>query len=154
MRAVESTRLQESSHQSQGVTTPRSNPATVQYTKGKHTHSKEDEVQKTHTHKINKGGHTSLGHTISCGCFSSSARNHNGRRHRRQIHPKFSRRCKYVQENHDCNQIENQNWDTHYQSHCGETVGSPGKWKHIHTLDLFSSSFLSLDTTAKKKQQT
>lgn len=60
MRAVESTQLQESSHQSQGVTTPRSNPATVQYTKGKHTHSKEDEARKTHTHKINQGGHTSL----------------------------------------------------------------------------------------------
>lgn len=60
MRTVESTQLQESSHQSQRVTTPRSNPATVQYTKGKHTHSKEEEAQKTHTHKINQGGHTSL----------------------------------------------------------------------------------------------
>lgn len=60
MQTVESTQLQESSHQPQGVTTPRSNPATVQCTKGKRTHSKEDDAQKTHTHKIHQGGHTSL----------------------------------------------------------------------------------------------
>lgn len=133
MQTVESTWLQESSLQSHGVPTSRSNPATVQYTKGQHIHYKEDEKH-THTHIINQGERQSiLGEkTWRLRATETSSP---------QVQPNTASMFRKIT---ILIRLRTRNSETHTQSHCGETVESPDKWKNIHTLDLSCSSFCRL----------